>query len=184
MTSVCLPRIFYKFDANYVEEVFCELFGPDATGNSCVDRIDVIERTDRNTGEPFNVVFIHFSEYMVQTEFIMDFVNRINNDEEVKIQYNPPWFWKVRKNKAMQKNVQAPRPRIMSKRDEDELMAAQKQIQQERGFTETVPVPNPTVIEKPENKQVISSPDKMKPKGGGMLGGAPTSSWASDEEGE
>lgn len=131
--SVCLPRIFHKFDENYVEGVFCELFGPDIDGNSCVKRVDMITRQDRNTGEPFSVVFVHFAESVLATECVMDFVKRINADDEVKIQYNPPWFWKVRKNKGGQKDLKnRTGPRIMSKRDEEELMTAQRSILQER----------------------------------------------------
>ena len=132
LPSVCLPRIYHKFDANYVEGIFCELFGPDAYGNSCIQRIDIIERTDRNTGEAFKVVFIHFSENMYHSEYLSDFAERINNDEEVKIQYNPPWFWKVRKNKATSRKEVRTGPRIMSRKDEEELMKTQREILQER----------------------------------------------------
>ena len=138
LPSVCLPRIYHKFDANYVEGIFCELFGPDAYGNSCVQQIDIIERTDRNTGEPFKVVFIHFSENMFHSDYLSDFANRINNDEEVKIQYNPPWFWKVRKNKAASRKEVRTGPRIMSRKDEEEFMKAQREILQERNNSSTV----------------------------------------------
>ena len=137
LPSVCLPRIYHKFDANYVESIFCELFGPDAYGNSCIQRIDIIERTDRNTSEPFKVVFIHFSENMFHSDYLSDFANRINNDEEVKIQYNPPWFWKVRKNKATSRKEVRTGPRIMSRKDEEEFLKAQREILQERNNSST-----------------------------------------------
>lgn len=133
--SVCLPRVYKKFDSNYIEGIFCELFGPDMYGNSCVEKIDMISRTDRNTGEPFFVVFIHFSEHMYYSEFLNDFSQRINNNEEVKIQYNPPWFWKVRKNNASTRKETRTGPRIMSRKDEEEFMEAQKSIIQERNNT-------------------------------------------------
>lgn len=130
--SVCLPRVFYKFDKNYVEQVFCELFGPDITGNSCVERVDIIVRNDRNTNEPFHVVFVHFSENMAPTEYVIDFSKRILADEEVKIQYDYPWFWKVRQNRNQKiKNSSAPRI-IMSNRDEEHLMETQRTILRER----------------------------------------------------
>lgn len=130
--SVCLPRVYHKFDANYVEGIFCELFGPDMYGNSCVDKVDMVSRTDRNTGEPFHVVFIHFSDHMYYSEYLSDFAARIGNDEEVKIQYNPPWFWKVRKNKAANRKEVRTGPRIMSRKDEAEIMKAQSEILQKR----------------------------------------------------
>ena len=132
LPSCCLPRIYHKFDANYVEGIFCELFGPDAYGGSCIQRIDIIERADRNTGEAFKVVFLHFSEHMIHSDYLSDFADRINNDEEVKIQYNPPWFWKVRKNKAASRKEVRTGPRIMSRKDEEEFMKAQREILQER----------------------------------------------------
>ena len=104
-------------------------------GNSCVEKVDMITRTDRNTGEPFHVVFIHFSEHMYQSEYLSDFAERIDKDEEVKIQYSPPWFWKVRKNKAATRKEVRAGPRIMSRRDEEELMKAQREILQERNNT-------------------------------------------------
>lgn len=128
--SVCLPRVYHKFDANYVEGIFCELFGPDMYGNSCVDKVDMVSRTDRNTGEPFHVVFIHFSDHMYYSEYLSDFAARIGNDEEVKIQYNPPWFWKVRKNKAATRKEVRTGPRIMSRKDEAEILRAQSEILQ------------------------------------------------------
>jgi hypothetical protein len=130
--SVCLPRVWHKFNKNYIESIFCELFGPAADGDSCVTRIDLIPKKDRNTGEDFWVVFVHFSELMISTEFLEDFVERINANEEIKIQYNPPWFWKVRKNTGTRKEPARTGPRIMSRKDEEQLMATQKQILAER----------------------------------------------------
>lgn len=130
--SVCLPRVWHKFDKNYIEGIFCELFGPAADGDSCVVRIDLIPKKDRNTGEDFWVVFVHFSELMISSDFLEDFVERINANEEIKIQYNPPWFWKVRKNTGARKEAARTGPRIMSRKDEELLMATQQQILAER----------------------------------------------------
>ena len=133
--SICIPRVWHKFDRHYVEGIFCELFGPTATGDSCVTQTDMIPKKDRNTGENFWVVFVHFSPDMFSSDYLADFADRISKDEEVKIQYNPPWFWKVRKNKGTRKERARPGPRIMSARDEQEFMAKQKQILAERAAT-------------------------------------------------
>ena len=130
--SVCLPRIYHKFDANYVKGVFCELFGPDMYGNSCVKKVDMVSRTDRKTGEPFHVVFIHFSEDMYLSDYLSYFAAMISTDEEVKVQYNPPWFWKVRKNKSRNRKEVRAGHRIMPRKDEAEIMKAQSEILQER----------------------------------------------------
>ena len=130
--SLCLLRVYHKFDSNYVEGVFCELFGPNAYGNSCVENVDMISKMDRNTGDKFWLVFVHFSENMYRSEYLDDFVQRINNDEEVKIQYNPPWFWKARKNTSVKEKNTRTGPRIMSRKDEEEFMKAQREILAER----------------------------------------------------
>ena len=134
--SVCLPRVYYKFDKNYVEQVFCEIFGPDNRGESCVERIDIIIRHDRNTNEPFHVVFVHFSEFMEPTQCVIDFSKRIIAQEEVKIQYDYPWFWKVRQNRNH--NIQQYNnsrtnsgPRIMSKDDEQAIITAKRNLWQQ-----------------------------------------------------
>ena len=98
--SLCIPRVYHKFDEAYIEQVFCQLFGTHR-GRSCVERIDLINRQDRNTGEPFHVAFIHFVESGVaETKELKAFVERIEAGNEVKIEYSHPWFWKVRKNQA------------------------------------------------------------------------------------
>ena len=61
-----------------------------------------------------------------------DFATRIGKNEEVKIQYNPPWFWKVRKNKAATRKEVRAGPRIMSRKDEAEILRAQSEILQGR----------------------------------------------------
>jgi len=144
--SVCLPRVYHKFDANYIESIFCELFGPNMYGNSCVDKVDMISRTDRNTGEAFHVVFIHFSDKMYHSDYLSDFAERIHNDEEVKIQYDAPWFWKVRKNKAASRKVGRTGPRIMSRKDEEELMTKQREIMKERNTKSNVGQTPPPVV--------------------------------------
>lgn len=170
--SVCLPRVYHKFDKNYVEQVFCELFGPDIYGNSCVERVDIIVRYDRNTNEPFHVVFVHFSGNMSPTEYVVDFSKRILADEEVKIQYDYPWFWKVRQNRK-QKLQTTSGPRIMSKRDEQILMETQKNILRERANnkqnnlqinTSVAQNPYDGVNTPPSSPNAVSTSDTVSPK--------------------
>ena len=161
--SVCLPRVYYKFNKNYIEQVFCELFGPDITGNSCVERVDIILRHDRNTNEPFHVAFVHFSEYMAPTQCVIDFSKRIIADEEIKIQYDYPWFWKVRQNRThkIQNNSG---PRIMSKRDEQTLMDTQRALLKQRNNTHDTPntpdisIQLTTVLDTPPHSPPSSTP--------------------------
>jgi hypothetical protein len=104
--SVCIPRVFINFDEAYIERVFCDLFGPNTKGESCVDHIDLVQRTDTRTSEPFYVAFVHFVKNMEKNEEIETFIDAINTQPEIKIEYNHPWFWKVRKNKATKRHQQ------------------------------------------------------------------------------
>ena len=133
--SVCLPRIWSNFDKNYVETVFIKLLGPDADGNTCVKRIDFLPRTDHRTGDPYWLVFVHFSEKMLSSEVISDFVERINDggtsiiyDQE---NYGNAW-WKVRPCTA-KPNIDKTTtgPRLMTKQEEEHLDAAKARIKAE-----------------------------------------------------
>jgi hypothetical protein len=124
--SLCIPRMFVNFPPGYIEEVFCNLFGPNVQGNSCVECIDLITREDRKTGEPFQVAFLHFVKDMPASEELVAFIQRIDEGQEVKIEYRFPWFWKVRKNMAI--NYSRRGPRIMSAKDEEDLRNYQKKI--------------------------------------------------------
>ena len=96
--SVCLPRIYNRFDESYVEQVFVGLFGGTTKNESCIQRIDMVQRQDRNTGDYFNLVFVHFKPEMAITDELTAFIKKIEDGEEVRIMYSHPWFWKVRKN--------------------------------------------------------------------------------------
>lgn len=96
--SVCLPRIYNRFDESYVEQVFVGLFGGTTKNESCIQRIDMVQRQDRNTGDYFNLVFVHFKPDMAVTDELTAFIKKIEDGEEVRIVYSHPWFWKVRKN--------------------------------------------------------------------------------------
>lgn len=124
--SLCIPRVFFNFDEAYIERVFCDLFGSDVHGKSCVERIDLITKEDRKTGEPFLVVFLHFVKEMPASEELTAFIQRIESGEEVKIEYRYPWFWKVRKNMATKHTRRG--PRIMNAKDEADLRKFQKEI--------------------------------------------------------
>ena len=137
LPSLCLPRIYHKFDEAYVEQVFNHMFGTDTDGKSCIKQIDLVGRDDRRTGEAFWLVFIHFSNAGVkrsaETE---DFVRRINEGREVNIQYCYPktWYWKARKNNTSAKKTEqeeVPRPRIMPVEDQEKIEQKKTIIKEE-----------------------------------------------------
>ena len=139
--SLCLPRIYFSFDEAYVENVFVEMFGLAPDGTSPIKQIDLVGREDRRTGEPFWLCFVHFSSEkgVITTPEVEDFVKRIQDGEEVNIQYCYPkkWFWKVRKNnnhsdKNSQKQEKVEqKPRIMPKEEQAELRQQKNIIKKE-----------------------------------------------------
>ena len=140
--SICIPRVYYNYSDEYVARVFDELFGDDETGNSCVERIDMKLRQDKRTGEDFWMVFVHFSPQMARTRELEAFVERLEQGEQVKIQYRHPWFWKVSKNKSVKKPRQG--PRILSVEDEEDIKKFQKeQLESKKTKKQPVKVATP-----------------------------------------
>lgn len=161
--SVCLPRIWIHFDQAYVENVFCELLGTDADGNSCVTKIDLVERSDRNTRDAYWLCFVHFSEKMVETETLKAFCERA--DKGFNLEYDPDRYgkayWKVRKNTKSKNSAARSGPRMMSERDEAELLQAQKAIKEEQAKC-VAPKPEPNVAAAEEPVPVKATPVTME----------------------
>ena len=155
--SLCIPRVYHKFDEAYIEQVFCQLFGT-VRGRSCIERIDLINRQDRNTGEPFHVAFIHFVESGVaETKELKAFVERIEAGNEVKIEYSHPWFWKVRKNQAKRRGRAAGPRMLLAEEDVEEARQHQRNYREQREAKvapETEPTPTPTAepVSEPANE--------------------------------
>lgn len=157
--SVCLPRIWIHFDQEYVENVFCDLLGQDADGNSCVAKIDLRERSDRNTGDAYWLCFVHFSDKMIETDTLTTFCTRA--DKGFNLVYDPDRygkaFWKVRKNTHANSSTARSGPKMMSERDEADLLKAQKAIKEEQAKCVT-PKPDPVAAaEEPPTTKVTSS---------------------------
>ena len=138
--SICIPRAVSHVTDEQVTQVFNAFFGADV-----VSRIDMKERHDRNTGELFWIVFVHFSDetrgiaqrnaeggLLDQSKFIAD----IDADKQVKITYDRHWFWKCRKNNAKsQSKPKSSGPRLMTEQDEQEFAEFQRrraEIRQEQ----------------------------------------------------
>ena len=140
--SLCIPRVYHKFDEAYIEQVFCQLFGL-VGGKSCIERIDLVSRVDRNTSEPFYVAFLHFTGSGVpSTKELVTFVQRIEAGDEVKIEYSHPWFWKVRKNNAKRRGRSAGPRMLLSEEDVEEIKSHQKAFREKRDGPESEAVMN------------------------------------------
>ena len=127
--SVCIPRVHFKLSGEDVARVFNEVFGQD-----CVHHVDMVERTDRNTGYPFYIAYVHFGEVQDEAAFREcggeTFLAKIKADQEVRLVYRDPWFWKVRRN-TKTKHVRRG-PRILSDEDAAEFMEHQKKVLESR----------------------------------------------------
>tara|TARA_B110000467_G_C18209630_1_gene416629 strand:- start:15 stop:446 length:432 start_codon:yes stop_codon:yes gene_type:complete len=96
--SICVPRAHVSVTEKLVEQTFDQLFGA-----GTVRDVDMLLREDYKTGEFFWLMFVHFNNYSPTrddinlVDCINDFVKRVSIGEELRIQYNAPYFWKAYK---------------------------------------------------------------------------------------
>lgn len=95
----------------------------------------MVERNDRNTGEPYWMVFVHFngeeqaSAQEIASAGLMDqqkFITDINANKQCSIVYYKQWFWKCRRNNAPRSEKQTTGPRLMTSNDEAQFAEFQK----------------------------------------------------------
>ena len=85
--SLYIPRIFANISKERVAHIFKSLLIGE------VSVIDFVPREDSNTGEPYNMAFIHFSEWYDNTAS-KNFQAKVNDpDTDAKIVYDDPWYW-------------------------------------------------------------------------------------------
>ena len=145
--SLCIPRVYHKFDEAYIEQVFCQLFGLVRGNKTCIERIDLVSRSDRNTGEPFYVAFLHFNAPGVpHTKELETFVQRIEAGDEIKIEYSHPWFWKVRKNNAKRRGHAAGPRMLLCEQDVEEIKSHQKAFREKRDKTTEEQAPTAAAV--------------------------------------
>ena len=58
--SIFIPRVSNNHDEKYIERIFWQLFGCYA---SPIDHIDLVQRTDENTGYNFYMAFVFFRTF-------------------------------------------------------------------------------------------------------------------------
>ena len=92
--SIYIPRVFANITKDRVAQVFKSL----SIGE--VSYIDFVAREDANTGEPYNMAFIHFSEWYDNTAS-KNFQEKVNDpNHEAKIVYDDPWYWLISKSNS------------------------------------------------------------------------------------
>ena len=85
--SLYIPRVFANISKERVAHIFKSL----RIGEVSV--IDFVPREDSNTGESYNMAFIHFNEWYENTAS-KNFQAKVNDpDTDAKIVYDDPWYW-------------------------------------------------------------------------------------------
>lgn len=85
--SLYIPRVF----ANISKERIAHVFESLQIGN--VAYVDFVPREDSNTGEPYNMAFVHFTKYYDNTAS-ENFQTKVKDpNHEAKIVYDDPWYW-------------------------------------------------------------------------------------------
>jgi|TARA_Y100000992_G_C21169369_1_gene445080 hypothetical protein len=85
--SLYIPRVFSQITKEEIIEIFNNL----EIGQ--VSNIDFVPREDKNTGQAYNIAFIHFSKYY-DNIISKNFQNKVKSQEEqAKIVYDDPNYW-------------------------------------------------------------------------------------------
>lgn len=106
--SIFIPRISHNQDEKYIERIFWQLFG---CYQSPIVNIDLVERTDINTGYVYKMGFIFFRDFddenetIYKLDIIRDIIKKIENNEEISVIHTYPWFWKLYKNTGKKYNI-------------------------------------------------------------------------------
>ena len=103
--SLCIPRVFPNLTWKYIKDVI------EGQGWGEVERVDVVKK-ENDKGEKFNRVFIHFKKWNEDEETMKVRNELIGETKGVKLVYDEPWFWIIRKS-----NVPRPTKTVVVKKD-------------------------------------------------------------------
>lgn len=87
MPVLCIPRVYTNINEPQIRKIIEDL------NMGTLERIDIVGK-NTGKGEQFNRVFIHFRVWN-DTENACIARERLFNNQEIKIIYNDPWFWKI-----------------------------------------------------------------------------------------
>lgn len=91
--SICIPRVFSNITRARVEAIFRNLdFGE-------IEKVDMVQKTNAK-GEKYQRVFVHFKEWN-DDEQTQQARQMLLSDQEVKVVYDDPWFWKLSASKSV-----------------------------------------------------------------------------------
>lgn len=89
--TLCIPRVYIKINESQIRQIFEEL------DLGVIDRIDIVTKYPINQdagGEKYSKLFIHFKKWF-HNENATKARERLLSGNEIKVIYNPPFFWKV-----------------------------------------------------------------------------------------
>jgi len=81
---LCIPRVDQKTTEKQIKNIFNHL------NLALLDHIDIICKKE----EKYKRVFIHIKKWF-NTENAKIAQNRLQNDKDIKVIYEDPWFWKI-----------------------------------------------------------------------------------------
>jgi len=91
--SICIPRVFSNITRARVEAIFRNLdFGE-------IEKVDMVQKTNAK-GQKYQRVFVHFKEWN-DDEQTQQARQMLLSDQEVKVVYDDPWFWKLSASKSV-----------------------------------------------------------------------------------
>jgi hypothetical protein len=115
--SICIKRTSAYVFQEEIAATFNQLFGVE-----CVERIDLIERIDQKSGQPFHIAFVHFTNLSrgLENPTAETFFSKIEKSGMTKVIYNDPWFfqcYRVLEKTTTTKSKSG--PRLATEEDEE-----------------------------------------------------------------
>jgi len=86
LPSVCIPRVFRTVTRKDIIAAFETVLG-----KGCIERVDIVPT--RNNMGSYQRVFVHF-KHVVENTSSKIIKNRLDNNQDVKLVYDAPWFWR------------------------------------------------------------------------------------------
>ena len=84
--NLCIPRIFGDINESQIRTTFEQLnFGK-------IDKVVIVRKKNEN----FNIAFVYYRKWY-DNENAQRAISRLENNQDIKIVYDTPWFWKVTK---------------------------------------------------------------------------------------
>jgi hypothetical protein len=84
--NLCIPRVFNTLNESQIRSTFEQLnFGK-------IDKVVIV----RKKNEKFNIAFVYYKKWY-DNDNAQRAIRRLENNQDIKIVYDTPWFWKVTK---------------------------------------------------------------------------------------